>query len=478
MSLKTNHVMKKNIYFVIIFSIFNWGTLLSQQINNSDFENWTNSNNAENWTCYITANNINISTSDRSNDANSGDYSAELRTKSIFNFVVPGMIQLGQLDIDNLEPVGGIPFSSKPTALEVNLKYEQEENDSIVIFAYLSKFNKSDNKSTQIGGMYITYDEPIDEFTTFIFPIYYIEEGQPDTINIGFFSSNQDPHPGSTLWVDDLTLHYDDFLLPPQTNNPTEITETQFIANWTGADYTNHYILDVASDINFTNYLPGFEHKNVGDTTSILVPIQDTTIQEIYYRVKADYDSVVSDYSNAINFAIPYPPDCYEPINLEAFQFTAVWEQQPLAAEYILDVATDENFTNFFNSYYYYVTDSTFKNIVATQPETDYYYRVRARYISSGKSQFSNVVKVTTTAEPIVEFLEFLTPPEQLIIYADTSYYNSELYVYRLNGQLFWSSIITDKYTEIGTPTTEILLVQLIKPNGVIIRRKMRVTGN
>lgn len=469
--------MSKFFFSIFILSLV-FFNLSAQQIENSDFEDWTNSNNAVNWTTSVNYSGFDISTAERSDEANSGEYSAVLETKEIFSYPIPGMMQLGEFDLDVLEPVGGIPFTGKPSALEVNLKYEQVGNDSLVIFGYLSKYNKSDNKSVQIGGLYVTYDAPITEFETFIFPIYYVEEGTPDTINIGFFSSNQVPNIGSKLWVDDITLHYGDFLLPPQPNNPTEITETSFMANWVGADYTNAYILDVASDKDFTNFLPGFQNKNVGDTNSCFVEFQDTTIKEVFYRLKADYDSVVSEYSNAVSFSVPYAPKCFQPLNLQPFQFTAQWEELDLSAEYILDVATDESFTEFFDQYYYYVTDSTFKNIVATQPETDYYYRVRARYLTSGKSQFSNTVKVTTPAEPVEDFLEFITETERLIIYADTSYTNAELYVYRLNGQFIYNGLITEKYTEIKTPATEVYLIQIIKQSGEVIRKKVRVTGH
>lgn len=70
---------------------------------------------------------------------------------------------------------------------------------------------------------------------------------------------------------------------------PTNVSSAQFTANWslTGA---NTYFLDVATDPNFNNFLPGYFNLNVGNTNSHLVKLTAGGCNangSFYYRVKA-----------------------------------------------------------------------------------------------------------------------------------------------------------------------------------------------
>ncbi len=459
---------------ILFFNSFFLTIIQAQQIDNSGFENWENNIEAEGWTCSINYQGIDISTAEKSNDAHSGQFAAKLRNKSfITGDIVPGVIQLGQLDIEQMYPVGGIPFTHKPTAFEVYLKYDQQANDSIVIFCYLSKYDSVANQTIELGGAYFTYDNPVEEYTSFVIPVYYIEEGIPDTINIGFAASNFQPHVGSTLWVDDLTLLYGNYLLAPQAEYPENVSTSGFTAKWTGADYTKGYFLDVASDPDFSNFIDEFENLEVGDTNQFFVPINDTAVKKVYYRLKADYDSVYSDYSNTISFDLPYAPVCYQATNVTTKSFNARWNKIPNADYYILDVATDSLFDNYFENYYFYVLDTNFHTVVGLEPETDYFYRVRARYVFSGKSEFSNVVKVTTPPETPDEIIKFFNLPHKLVIYSDSSIYNSEMFMYSIDGKLFWHGFLNERYTEINTPVTELFIINIFKPEGDLIRRKL-----
>ncbi len=449
--------------------------IYAQQVTNSDFEQWSG-DNALDWTGSISVSGFTFKTAAKSNDSHSGDYAAKLETKAILTGdVVPGMIQLGSLDIATLQPVGGIPFTAKPTAFEVFFKYNQQANDSVVVFAYLSKYNPVTKQSVKIGGAYLTYDEPVEEYTSFLIPIYYLEEGTPDTINIGFFSSNQTPHEGSVLWVDDLTLLYGNYLLAPQADNPQKVKSTSFVAKWTGADYTNSYYLDVASNPEFTDFLPGYKNLNVGDTTEITVSFDNPEVKKIYYRVRADYDSVISESSNVISFFVPYAPECYEPVNLSSKSFTARWQELPLANYYIFDVSRDSMFTDLVDNYYFNILTSTSSSVVGLLPLTDYYYRVRAMYDLSIKSVASNVIKVTTPPDTGDEEYLIFTQKHKIVIFSDSTLFDSQLYLYSIDGKRIWNGKVSDRYTEIPINSSQFLILNIIKADGNIIRKKFGI---
>ncbi len=470
--------MYKLIIIGLILTIININPFFAQQIPNSDFELWTNSNIAENWTTYIKVEGINIYTASRSNDANTGNYAAKLETKTLITGdVVPGMIQLGQMNVNTAEPYGGYPYTSKPTALSVNLKYDQQGGDSLIIMCYLSKYSKNESKSIILGGTFYSYAQPVEEYTTFLTPIYYLEEGEPDTINIFFSSSYKSAHSGSTLWVDDIEIMYGDYLLPPLAKDPENIKDTSFTATWTGADFTNSYILDVASDIDFNYKIAGYNDINVGDTNKFNVVVQDTSIKKIFYRLKADYDSIITDYSNIISFSLPYAPVCYEATNITHKSFTAKWQHLTTADYYILDVATDSLFQNFFQNYYYFTLDTNLFVVGDLQPMTDYYYRVRARYFISEKSKFSNVIKVTTIEKPEDFELKILSLPQKLAFVTDSTFLNAEIIMYSATGQIHSRCFMKTNYTEIETPSKEIFIIQITKENGEIIRKKIGVVS-
>src|SRR5205085_988979 len=89
-------------------------------------------------------------------------------------------------------------------------------------------------------------------------------------------------------------------LFPPEANPPTGITEHSFTANWSASVGAVGYRLDVATDINFADFWPGYQNADVGDTTSKTVTGL-TPGATVYYRVRAyNADSVSTDSASII----------------------------------------------------------------------------------------------------------------------------------------------------------------------------------
>ena len=86
----------------------------------------------------------------------------------------------------------------------------------------------------------------------------------------------------------------------PVATEPTSVTRTSFNANWELSKEAIGYRLDVATDINFTNYVSGYRDLDVGY-------VQTKTVRGLnsqtayYYRVRAySTDGAISNSSNTV----------------------------------------------------------------------------------------------------------------------------------------------------------------------------------
>lgn len=83
--------------------------------------------------------------------------------------------------------------------------------------------------------------------------------------------------------------------LPP--SNAFNITDTSFTTSWSATEYANGYILEVATNTIFTNYVPGYNNIDLGNVTSKVVSGL-TANSTYYYRIRAYNAAGTSDYSS------------------------------------------------------------------------------------------------------------------------------------------------------------------------------------
>ena len=91
----------------------------------------------------------------------------------------------------------------------------------------------------------------------------------------------------------------------PVATPATNVGSAQFTANWNTVSGATSYVLDVATDENFTNIVSDYNNKNVGNTTSASVSVPSIGNQKYYYRVRAVNSSGQSLSSNVISFDVP-----------------------------------------------------------------------------------------------------------------------------------------------------------------------------
>ncbi len=195
----------------------------------------------------------------------------------------------------------------------------------------------------------------------------------------------------------------------PVATNATGITQTSFTANWNASvGGATGYIIDVATDAGFINYLTGFENKIVYNVTSYL--INNVTAGTLYYyRVRAYNSLGTSDNSNTItSLTIPSNPVATAAANITSTSFSANWNAVISANRYYLDIATDAGFVNMLIGYNNRdVANVTTFSVTGVSKNTPYYYRVRSNN-ATGTSGSSNTISMSTSPNyaPILNGIE------------------------------------------------------------------------
>ena len=111
----------------------------------------------------------------------------------------------------------------------------------------------------------------------------------------------------------------------PVANEATDVDVYSFTANWEAASDTKGYYLDVATDISFTNYVTGYQNKDVANVTSFNVTGL-SSFTNYHYRVRAYNTGGTGDNSNTVLVETLYTQFLPTATNLiNAYFGSAVW---------------------------------------------------------------------------------------------------------------------------------------------------------
>jgi hypothetical protein len=206
----------------------------AQLVPNGNFENWTAASNYDDPTGWDSPNSTAaslgvITVSKESSIVQNGSYSAKLKSGSIFGTPIPGLITLGDFNINIITfqatITGGAPFTHKPETMTGFFQYEPVFNDEAFIGVILLKQNGS-NYDTIADGNF-TSTSTVLTWTPFTVTLNYRSTETPTHLNIIILSSDRNaPQPNSTLYVDNLVFTY-----------PASIEETQ-------SEYADVYVYD------------------------------------------------------------------------------------------------------------------------------------------------------------------------------------------------------------------------------------------
>jgi large repetitive protein len=194
-------------------------------------------------------------------------------------------------------------------------------------------------------------------------------------------------------------------LTAPAVPNPlaaSGINATSFDANWVASAGASGYQIDISTSAAFGagTFVTGYQNKDVGNNTTLLVNNYLTSGTTYYYRVRAYNASGISNSSGTINLTtVPPTPVVASATTIAATSFSANWDATSGVTGYRLDVATNSGFGagTFVTGY----QDLDVSNVVTYSVNTNltegttYYYRIRA-YNTAGTSGSSSVITVTT----------------------------------------------------------------------------------
>jgi hypothetical protein len=184
----------------------------------------------------------------------------------------------------------------------------------------------------------------------------------------------------------------------PIAKQPTHVDNNNFYANWKQGigGSAQGYILDVALDEQFTEFLTGYQAWDVGSLTSKNITGLDANVT-YYYRVKAYKPGDTSAYSATVAVKTAPPvPTIMPPSIIDIDGFYANWSFVGEATGYRLDVNTSPDFSGYtvlhdkaVTNHYMYVENLT--------GGVTYYYRVRS--YNGHSSENSGVISAVTLPE-------------------------------------------------------------------------------
>ncbi len=153
----------------------------------------------------------------KTEDSYVGDYALRLETKLWGeDLTIPGILASGYFDLDY--PIGenliiGRPYIKKPSSLNGYIKYLPADNDTLVIFVALTKYNSELSIRDTIARGEYTYSGTISSYTAFTMNIDYTQTIAPDSVHVILLSSvsgkEMKGHAGSVLFVDELSFTYE-----------------------------------------------------------------------------------------------------------------------------------------------------------------------------------------------------------------------------------------------------------------------------
>lgn len=370
----------------------------TEQLPNGGFETWQDENNAEGWNSLsIEFLFFSIYFAEQTTDAASGEFAVKLETESVAGFTeVPGLISLGDFDLENLVPTGGIPFSGRPSALSFSYKYFPVNDDMMGSFLLLTRWNETTQKRDTIGGTIFSNPMKINDYERITLPIVYFSDLIPDTINVGFASSSILPQDGSTLFVDSVQLKYETLDPAPIALPASNIASSSFTANWVPFPLSDSLVFQLGKDANFLSMVENYEQVRV---ENIFPSPGEFRVENImpgryFYRLWWENENQPDDFSNSIEVSMP--TRIVEPENISHEGFTAAWLPAHGALSYFLDVATDDEFMNPVSGHQMYPA-GTFTSVEIDQllPGTQYFYRVYVQY-DEETLPVSEAVSITT----------------------------------------------------------------------------------
>lgn len=192
-------------------------------------------------------------------------------------------------------------------------------------------------------------------------------------------------------------------LVAPVALDAAAVQDNGFLAKWEPQTAPLQFQFEVATDLNFSTLIPGYNPRTIENTNSVsslvVAGLQPETTY--FYRLRGTRGSEVSDYSNVVQVktkatpVAPSRPAVLSATAIDLHQFTANWMPADGATYYNLYVATDSLFTGLLPNWNPKNVTETSAVVNTLNAGRTYWYRVKAGNLV-GLSAYSDSVKVET----------------------------------------------------------------------------------
>ena len=244
-------------------------------------------------------------------------------------------------------------------------------------------------------------------------------------------------------------LQETNFIKPvPIALDASGVQSTSFIATWKPVLGSSVYVVDVATDPQFSSMVPNYQsHETSGVTLQVTGLAAEVTY---YYRVRAQRDNTFSGNSNTIQVttAALTSPVAIPATHVKVFSFTANWTAVEDAASYLVEVATDPDFNSILPDYNRVEVVGTSLDIEGLDYRDTHYYRIKAKRLEK-TSGYSNVIEVKPCITPSCKLSklifwnefwnEFAYDANDRLTTIKTSYFDEEttwVVAYRADGKV------------------------------------------
>jgi hypothetical protein len=181
---------------------------------------------------------------------------------------------------------------------------------------------------------------------------------------------------------------------PPTNISFTNTTDTSFVVAWANVTSATSYRIDVATNSNFTDILNDYNDKLINTNTDTIINLNPNSIY--YIRVRSVNNQGTSQNSTFFSHVtLPAAPSNVLISNVATSCFRVSWNSINNAISYRIDIATDDNFSDFVDGYENRVVNGSSIIVYGLTYNITYYIRVRA-FTSSGAGAYSSPISQTT----------------------------------------------------------------------------------
>lgn len=198
----------KKVLHTILFALIACSCF--SQIQNSDFENWTNMGSYENPDSWGTMNNTTASsdifTVTKGTPGNPGSAYLKLTSQTIVPSVVNGIAVCGVLDSITQLPKSGFPYSLRPQSFTGKWQHMIFGTSQGSISVFLTRWNTSLSQRETVATASQTLSGMAMSWAAFTINFVYQSGNYPDTCVIIMKASGTSPTQDDYLWVDNLAF--------------------------------------------------------------------------------------------------------------------------------------------------------------------------------------------------------------------------------------------------------------------------------